>query len=159
MNATWQEHERTWMQHERSMKGHECNMKGTWKDMKAKWKDIDVCWPSNEDAFITTESWHIHISSTESPPPEKTIRAKKDNVTSGQCNWYVSFLHYPIWHLRWCQTLSDKLRCKTSLFFGAPSSAGSFRPYFALWDPDTLSWRYPEDGYHDVAGWFRRQTP
>ena len=66
------------------MKGHKCNMKETLMEMNAKLKTVNkmkgedyICWLSPKDAFTPTESWKVHISNTESPPPETTIRVLK----------------------------------------------------------------------------------
>jgi hypothetical protein len=62
-------------------------MKETVREMNAKWKEHDREWKEKKkavdfrpNAFTPTDScsWKFHVSSTESPPPEKTIRVKKN---------------------------------------------------------------------------------
>ena len=59
-------------------------MKGTLREMNTTWnpheRNMEAKWKEHE-----RERWHLfyHISSTESPPPEKTIRVKNDNMILG----------------------------------------------------------------------------
>ena len=55
----------------------------------------DMCLLSTVDAFTPTESWKNHISSTESPPPEKTIRVlktKNNNIILGHLKRHGVFI-------------------------------------------------------------------
>ena len=52
----------------------------------------DICWLSTKDALTPTKNWKILMSSRESPPPEKTIRAKND---FGTVKMTRSFLYNP----------------------------------------------------------------
>ena len=63
------------MQHADTLKEINAN----WKATKENERETYICWLSIKDAFTPTECCKNHISSIESPPPEKMIRVKEDN--------------------------------------------------------------------------------